>query len=133
MTAECQYGYTSTACCECASTHYRFFGKCWTCEGSGKVLNAVKVVLVYAGWFVANEILCEQIESLDIFVQAAQMASVVGEFSVIWPSSLVSLFQVAAIIDFDVGASLPTHVCTMSICMPIHMSMQRCRQPWLLR
>ena len=102
ITATCMTGYGGRACSECASSHYRFFAMCWTCEGSGKVLNSFLVVGMVVLWVLINFYLCEEVDSLDTFLAFAQMLNVIGTFSVAWPSGVGLIFTVAAVFDFDV-------------------------------
>ena len=73
--ADCSPGYHGRACSRCREGYYKFVGQCVQC-GDGFVGYFVNVLLMgtmIGIWFLFNFVLCEYLESVDIFLAFVQM------------------------------------------------------------
>ena len=116
-TAKCASGYTGTACTRCALDHYVLLGKCYECDTMWKKVKSVLFVILVVGlWVVINKFLCEELDSLDVFLAFAQMSNVVGSINIEWPPGISDkIFRIAAILNFDVSS----HACNTPEVQPV--------------
>jgi hypothetical protein len=125
LTSYCKSGYSGVACAECEAGHYKFFGVCYSCNATdnSKSGSILLVLVLIAVWFLINNVFCEEIESLDVFLSFAQMANVIGEFNIAWPRAVTSgVFRVASLLDFDVD--IVNMGCVASTSWPFDFGLQ---------
>ena len=124
-TAMCGPGYRGAACSLCEENHYKFNSQCYHCGETvrGSLINLSLGALMLGIWFLFNFVICEVVESVDIFIACVQMSVVIGNFNVDW-GEVQYIFNAAALLDFDVdivslGCIIPGSDWRVDICIQL--------------
>jgi len=102
----CSEGYMGRVCDDCMDGYFKGFAHCFKCIPSQLLVSLL--VLLVAVWYLLNDIISRSLPSVEIMLSWAQLANVIGDLDLRWPSSLEIVFGVANIMDFDVDIVEPT-------------------------
>ncbi|GMH43963.1 hypothetical protein BSKO_11897 [Bryopsis sp. KO-2023] len=103
--SECKSGYAGRFCGECSDGHFNLIDSCYTCfPRIGVVFVLLGLVLV---WYLINAVFAQNVESLEMILNWAQLANVIGDLQLRWPYMLTQTFAFANILDFDVDILEP--------------------------
>lgn len=73
-----------------------------------KLIFVCILMLLYIGWYMVNMVVSESMASLDMLLGFAQLANVIGDVGLRWPSTLETTFGVTNILDFDLDILWPS-------------------------
>lgn len=93
-------------CTSCKSGHFKLGDSCQACPG--RATFGLLIVLLYLGWYLLNMIVSSSMASLDMLLGFAQLANVIGDVKLQWPSALEKTFGVTNILDFDLDIMWPS-------------------------
>ncbi|GMH36070.1 hypothetical protein BSKO_03938 [Bryopsis sp. KO-2023] len=93
-------------CEDCADGYFTAMEKCRKCVSTGATLALV--VLLLSVWYFVNSVVSTRVDTFEMVLNQIQLVSIVGSLDLNWPSSLVSAFDVASILDFDTDAVEPS-------------------------
>ncbi|GMH42991.1 hypothetical protein BSKO_10913 [Bryopsis sp. KO-2023] len=103
---ECAAGLEGTLCTRCKEGHFKLIDNCLGCPGKGPF--ALLIILLYIGWYMLNVVISGSMASLDMLLSFAQLANVIGDVGLGWPSRLETTFGVTNILDFDLDILWPS-------------------------
>lgn len=93
-------------CSHCAEGYFTMMEKCYTCI-SPLSLTLFAIALLF-GWYFLNVTVSRSVSSLEMLLEWAQLANIIGDVDLKWTHMLKWMFGVANILDFDVDILEPS-------------------------
>lgn len=86
---------------------------------------------MFCAQYILNVIISKNVASMDMMLNWAQLANIIGDVGLRWPGSLTTMFAVANILDFDVDILEPSclfhwsyhHNFVVQLLLPFFMSL----------
>ncbi|GMH36248.1 hypothetical protein BSKO_04116 [Bryopsis sp. KO-2023] len=103
---ECAKGYTGRLCADCKDGYFQILEQCIECISNFKIILCIVFLMVV--WYMLNVVISGNVASLDMVLGFAQLANIIGDVGLRWPTNLETVFGIANILDFDVDILEPT-------------------------
>jgi len=93
-------------CAECAPDYFGMFKKCYKCINHALIITLILIMTV--AWYVLNVTVSRSVASLEMILEWAQLANIIGDINLNWTQMLTTMFGVANFMDFDVDILEPS-------------------------
>eukprot|EP00736_Rhodelphis_marinus_P008363 Rmarinus@m.3896 len=103
--AVCRKGHTGVLCAACLPDHWKLGFKCNTCNKESPLRMAILFVIVILGWLPFVHLASQSFPMLYSTLAFVQAIALLGDFDVVWPDSLLAIFQVSTLANFNINLS----------------------------
>lgn len=101
----CKEGHNGRLCSQCADGFFKVGDSCSKCWDTFPTI--LVMLLVFGIWYLINLIVSRRVDTLELILNWAQLANVIGSLPLNWEPMIEKVFNAASLLDFDVDIVEP--------------------------